>query len=93
MDVLFKFDRDYIQNLNFSKSNQIILKDNVMVEFSKDLRQVVPICANIFGPEMIVNQESLRFDTSLVGQERCLQFVMKNPSSSSFIWSISIGNN
>ena len=63
-----------------------------MINYTKDIEQPVPISAKILAPEIICTKEVVDFGTSLVGQERCQQFFIRNPSSSSLIWTIDISN-
>lgn len=93
VDVLFKFNTDLISQLNFNGNNSITLAENVVVNYSKDLNQMIPISAKVMAPELKTTKDFIDFGISLVGQERCQQFSLRNPSSSSFLWKIQIENN
>lgn len=80
-----------MSSLDFSKESQLIWKDFVAINFSKDIYQSIPIMAKIYAPEMKSTKSSINFGHVLVDQERHQQFSIRNPSFSSVLWDISIG--
>ena len=90
-DVLFKFNSDFIQQIDFTESKKILLEDAVIINYSQGVEQQVPISARILAPELVSTKQVIDFGICLVGQERVQQFFIRNPSSSALFWSISIG--
>ena len=78
--------------LNFSNGSLATISDLIHINFSKNLEQTIPISAKIYGPDLRATKNYIDFGTTLVGQQRCIQFVLRNPSSSSIIWDLSIRN-
>ncbi len=93
MDVLFRFNTDLIRILNFNKSKCVHLDEKITINYSKGQNQIIPVQAKIVSPEIKVTKDFIDFGISLVGQERCQQFSLRNPSCSSFLWKIHIENN
>ena len=93
MDVIFRFNVDLIRTLNFNKSSSVHLEESVVINYSSELSQAIPVQAKIMAPELKVTRDFIDFGISLVSQERCQQFSLRNPSSSSFIWKLHIENN
>lgn len=91
VDVLFRFNAEFIQQIDFSESKNILLEDSILVSYGQDITQYVPISAKILAPDITVSREVLDFGLCLVGQERTQQIFIKNPSSSALIWSIRLG--
>ena len=106
VDVKFKFDLALLnqkhrlafeinrtQNPDSQYDNQyFFLKDEVKISFVNGMAtQTIPLSARIFLPELRINKSSLDFGKCLVGQERCQQLVLKNPSNSSLLWNLVIG--
>ncbi len=91
VEVLFKFDSSFIKQIDFSGSKKILLEDSIFVNYSKENRQAVPISAKILAPELTSTKELIDFGNCLIGQERCHQFIIRNPSSSALLWNITIG--
>jgi hypothetical protein len=89
--VLFKLDNEFIQAADFAQSNPIVLEDVVVVEFTEDMRQPVPLKAKIYGPTLKLTATRVDFGHALIDQERCMQIVIRNPSYSSVLWSLSKG--
>ena len=87
------FDVNRTQNPDSQYENQyFLLKDEVKISFANDLAsQTIPLSARIFLPELRINKSRIDFGRTLVGQERCQQFVLKNPSNSSLLWNLAIG--
>ena len=88
--MLFKFNLDFIDQIDFSESKKILLEDALLISYSKENGQHVPISAKILAPELVCTKQSIEFGMCLVGQERCHQFFIRNPSSSALIWSLEI---
>jgi hypothetical protein len=93
VDVLFRFNADFIRQIDFSESKKIMLEDSIAVEYAGSGEQQVPISARILAPELVVTKEALDFGTCLVGQERLQQLFIRNPSSSALFWQASIEEN
>ena len=93
MDVIFRFNTDLIRTLNFNKSKCIHLDEKITINYSKGQNQIIPVQAKIMSPEVKVTKDFIDFGISLIGQERCQQFSLRNPSCSSFLWKIFIENN
>lgn len=92
VDVLFKFNTNLIKELNFGQLNCVNLDEKISINYSKELSQYIPIKAKIMAPEIKATKDYIDFGICLVGQERCQQFSLRNPSCSSFIWKIEIEN-
>lgn len=91
VDVLCKMD-DEFKDFEFSDKSQVLIKDAIRVQFLGNIEQLIPISAKVYAPELKITKNNIDFGTSLVGQERCHQFVMRNPSYSSVLWNITIAN-
>jgi len=91
VEVLCKLD-DELKNLKYSDSNQVLIQNAIRIQFLGNIEQLIPISAKIYAPELKITKNLIDFGTSLVGQERCHQFVMRNPSYSSVLWNITIAN-
>ena len=90
---MFKFNAEFIKQIDFSESKNILLEDSIMVSYGEDIPQYVPISAKILAPDITVSRDMLDFGMCLVGQERVQQIFIKNSSSSALIWSIKLEDN
>ncbi len=88
--MLFKFDKNYADMLDLSRSNPLLINEYLTINYSKGLHQIVPFTAKIFAPEIVSTCKHINYETCLVGQERCQQFAIRNPSSSSLLWRLDI---
>jgi hypothetical protein len=79
-----------LETLEFSKSNPIIIQDNIVVNYSQNLEQFISINAKIYGPILNLSSSLIDFGSTLVEQERCQQIVLKNRSHSSVLWELRI---
>ena len=87
-------DTSLIRKLNFpSEPNQRIalIHEHIRINYADDMYQNINVGAKIFAPEFIIRPDRLEFGMCLIGQERCQQVIIKNPSFSSIVWSLSIG--
>ena len=91
VEVLCKLEDDF-RELEFSVKNQVFIKDKIHIHFPGNFEQIIPLSARVYAPELRVTKTLIDFGTTLVGQERCHQFVMRNPSYSSVLWNITIAN-
>lgn len=100
-EVLFKLDTELIRTVSFESSETTSgrchrvasIRDLIRIVYSDTMSQTIDVLAKIFAPDVVVRPAStpIEFGTCLVGQERCQQLVIKNPSFSSFVWSLRIG--
>ena len=68
---------------------KVSLKHIVIVFFPL---QKLPLCATLSVPQMELSKESLDFGTCLVGQQRELQLMISNRTSSHCHWRVYLGN-
>lgn len=90
--LMIRLDHQLLRSLDFSQSNPIVIDDNLVVEYTETLRQLIPIKAKIYAPIITTTVTYLDFDTCLVNQERCKQITLRNPSYSSVAWNLTIRN-
>ena len=93
VDVLFKLDTHLINQVEFNGKPNVRIDEFIHVNYSKELNQRIPITAKIMSTDLKATRDFIDFGLSLVGQERCQQFSLRNPSSSPFLWKINIENN
>ena len=103
VDVRFKLDLKLLNQMNNLKlirpsplandqNRYFQLNDEIRLKFSNDIHQTVPVMARIYLPELKLDKHHLDFGKTLVGQQRCLQMLMRNPSKSSLLWRLKIDN-
>ena len=84
---------DDSQNSNSSGSagrSSWLISESIAIAYMNGSSQHIGVTMRICAPTLRATKSKLDFDTCLVGQERCQQFVIRNPSDSSLIWRSSI---
>ena len=93
VEVNCKLDEELRRSLEFSEQKpQVLFQDKIRINFSRNLEQFIPISGKVYAPELKITKTFIDFGTTMVGQERCQQFVLRNPSYSSVLWNITIAN-
>ncbi len=89
--VLFRMHKDFISFENqVSKQNSIDYNGLLNVCFNGESNQQIPINAKVHISNIMLNTSYIDFGRVLVGKTSCKQFIMRNSSKCSTMWSLGL---